>query len=351
MYKFLFGPVPSRRLGMSLGVDLVPKKFCSLDCVYCEVGKTTKLTVERKEYIKYDKIKQELTHYFENNPNPDYITFSGSGEPTLNISIDKILKFIKQNKPNIPVAVLTNGTLLYEKSVREAILSADVVLPSLDAATEDVFKKINRPAKDLNFDKYIKGLIDFRKEFKGKIWLEVFILPNYNDTENELTEIKNTILKIKPDLVQLNTLDRPGTVLDLCAAKREELQKIVDFLDLYNVEIIAASPERKNIRSYRNDKETAIMETIERRPCTLDDLNKILGIHVNEINKYLDVLEADKKIETVKQDRGTFYRAITHISNESNTVNGINDPNSTTLQSSNLWLAKRIETGKEDIKN
>ncbi len=113
MYKYLFGPVPSRRLGMSLGVDLVPKKVCSLDCVYCEVGKTTKLTLERREYIKFNKVKEELTHYFRNNPDPDYITFSGSGEPTLNIFIGEVLQFIKQIKPNIPIAVLTNGTLFY----------------------------------------------------------------------------------------------------------------------------------------------------------------------------------------------------------------------------------------------
>ncbi|MBN1463434.1 MAG: radical SAM protein [Paludibacteraceae bacterium] len=308
MYKYLFGPVPSRRLGMSLGVDFVPKKVCSLDCVYCEVGKTTKLTLDRKEYVPFEKIKEELTHYFTNNPNPDYITFSGSGEPTLNMFIGEILQFIKQNKPNIPVAVLTNGTLFYDKSVRAAMLDADVVLPSLDAATEAVFKKINRPAKDLIFDKYIQGLIDFRKEFKGKIWLEIFILPNYNDTENELTELKNMILKIKPDSVQLNTLDRPGTVSNLQGASRDELQRIVHFLNLDNVEIIAASPERKNVQSYRTDKETAIIETIARRPCTLNDLTKILGMHVNEINKYLDVLEADKIIETVTQERGVFYQ-------------------------------------------
>ena len=203
MYKYLFGPVPSRRLGMSLGVDLVPKKVCSLDCVYCEVGKTTKLTLDRKEYIKSDKIKEELSHYFSNSPDPDYITFSQSGEPTLNLYIGEILRFIKQSKPEIPVAVLTNGTLLYDKNVRKELLTADVVLPSVDAATDSVFKKINRPSGDLDIHKYIRGLIDFRKEFKGKIWLEVFILPRYNDSENELTELKKVILKINPDSVQL----------------------------------------------------------------------------------------------------------------------------------------------------
>jgi len=308
MYKFCFGPVPSRRLGMSLGVDLVPKKVCSLDCIYCEVGKTTKLTLDRKEYIKLAKIKEELTHYFNNNPDPDYITFSGSGEPTLNIYIGEILQFIKQNKPDIPVAVLTNGTLFYDKNVRAAIINADVVLPSFDAATEDIFQKINRPAEDLSIDKYIQGLIDFRKEFKGKIWLEIFILPGFNDTENELTELKKVILKIKPDSIQLNTLDRPGTVPNLRGATREELKWVIDFWKLNNVQIIAASPERKKIQSYRTDTETTIVETIARRPCTLDDLTKILGLHINEINKYLDVLEAEMKIESVEQERGIFYK-------------------------------------------
>ncbi len=165
MYKHLFGPVPSRRLGMSLGVDLVPKKVCSLNCVYCEVGRTTTLTIDRKEYIKYSEVMEELTNYFNNNPDPDYITFSGYGEPTLNIRIGDIIQFIKQNKPDIPIAILTNGTLLYDKKVREELMDADVVLPSLDAATEKVFLKINRPPKTLTLDKYIQGLITFGKEF------------------------------------------------------------------------------------------------------------------------------------------------------------------------------------------
>lgn len=308
MYKYLFGPVPSRRLGMSLGVDLVPKKVCSLDCVYCEVGKTTKLTLDRKEYIKCDKIKEELTHYFSTYPDPDYITFSGSGEPTLNIFIGEILKFIKEQKPDIPVAVLTNGTLLYDQKVRESILNADVVLPSLDAATEAVFTKINRPTKDLSLTKYLQGLIDFRKAFEGEIWLEIFILPDYNDSENELAELKKIILQIKPDSIQLNTLDRPGTVSNLRGATHQELQRIADNWKLDNVQIISSSQERRNIPSFRSDIETTILETIARRPCTLDDLTKILGLHINEINKYLDVLESEAKIKTVVQERGVFYQ-------------------------------------------
>ena len=308
MYKYLFGPIPSRRLGISLGVDLVPPKVCSLDCVYCEVGKTTKLTTERKEYIQFDKIINELIHYFKNNPDPDYITFSGSGEPTLNSRLGNIIQFIKQNKPDIPVAVLTNGTLLYDKNVRKDLQHADVVLPSLDAATEAVFQKINRPALQLTIEKYIRGLIDFRKEFTGKIWLEIFILPEYNYNDNELSELKKAVEKIKPDSVQLNTLDRPGIISDLHPAAKIELKRILDSWNLNNVEIIAASQQRKNIQSYRSDIETAILGTISRRPCTAPDLTEILGMHVNEINKYLDVLEAEDKIKSVHQERGIFYK-------------------------------------------
>ncbi len=308
MYKYLFGPVPSRRLGMSLGVDLVPKKVCSLDCVYCEVGHTTKLTTERKEYIPFDKVISELEHYFKNNPNPDYITFSGSGEPTLNSRIGDVLQFIKQKKPDIPVAVLTNGTLLYDKKVRNELLDANVILPSLDAATEITFRKINCPAPQLTVEKYIKGLIDFRNEFSGQIWLEVFIIPGYNDNIDDLKALKKVFKDIKPNHIQLNTLDRPGTVADIHAASQEELKKIVDYWKLDHVEIITAAPERKSIQSYRKDAETAILGTITRRPCTVVDLGKILGLHINEINKYLDVLEAEGKIEADRQERGVFYK-------------------------------------------
>jgi len=308
MYKYLFGPVPSRRLGISLGVDLVPKKVCSLDCVYCEVGQTTKLTTERREYILYDKVTNELADYFSHHPDPDYITFSGSGEPTLNSRIGDVLQFIKKNKPTIPVAVLTNGTLFYDKNVRDELLEADVVLPSLDAAREDTFRKINRPAQGLDVKKYIKGLADFRREYSGKIWLEVFFAPGYNDSEADLIALKNAFEQIMPDQIQLNTLDRPGTVNNVQRASMEYLEKVIDFWQLPNVEIIAAAPERKYIQSYRKDAEMAILETIARRPCTVDDLVKILGQHTNEINKYLDVLEAEGKVEPVRQERGIFYQ-------------------------------------------
>jgi len=307
MYKYLFGPVPSRRLGMSLGIDLIPKKVCSLDCVYCEVGKTTKLTTQRLEYVKYDKVINELNDFMSTNPKIDYITFSGSGEPTLNSRIGDVLNFIKEKYPDVKTAVLTNGTLLSDKNLRKELLKADVILPSLDAAGEETFKKINRPAPTLSLDEYIQGIIDLRKEYSGKIWLEVLFLKGYNDSEDELIRLKKAIEKIKPDLVQLNTLDRPGTVEGLIALTTDELKRIIDFWGFPNAEIIASQIERTTISSYRSDVESAILETIARRPCTLEDLHKLLGIHVNEINKYLGTLESEGKIVTQSLERGTFY--------------------------------------------
>lgn len=310
MYKYLFGPVPSRRLGMSLGVDLVPKKVCTLDCVYCEVGKTTLLTAERKPYILYEKVVAELAHYFENSPLPDYITFSGSGEPTLNSRLGDVLGYIKQKQPNVPVAVLTNGTLLYDEQVRQELLQADLVLPSLDAATSAVFEKINRPAAQLTVQKHIQGLIDFAREFGGRIWLEIFVLPHYNYTNAELLKMKDIIEQIEPESVQLNTLDRPGTEDGLVAATHSQLERIQELWQAENVKIIAAAPKRKQNKSYRKDAENAILGTITRRPCTANDMVEILGMHINELNKYLDVLEAEGKITTLRQKRGVFYQAV-----------------------------------------
>ncbi len=307
-YKYLFGPVPSRRLGMSLGVDLVPSKVCSLDCVYCEAGKTTHHTLERKEYIPYEKITGELKHYFANQPDPDYITFSGYGEPTLNSRIGDVLDFIKEHKPGVPVALLTNGTLFSDPEVRDAISRADLILPSIDAATEEVFHKINRPARKLSAKQHIQGLIDFSNNYKGKIWLEVFILPGYNDTKSELLAMKEVIKKIAPEIVQLNSLDRPGTEKGLRGANKRELQHIVDLWGLENVRIISASAARKETKAYREDRENAILETISRRPCTVDDLISILGIPPLEINKYLSVLEADGRLESERLERGVFYK-------------------------------------------
>jgi len=308
MYKHLFGPVPSRRLGMSLGIDLIPHKICTLNCIYCECGVTGKLTHERKEYVPLAEMYTELKDFFLHNPDPDYLTFSGAGEPTLHSHIGEVIAFLKELRPAIPVAVLTNGTLFGDPEVRRELMQADLVLPSLDAATDLALRRINRPPRSFSAAAYVDGLVSFSREFQGEIWLEILILPGYNDGEENLNALKEAVLRINPGRIQLNTLDRPGTVEGLLPAPMAQLKEIASFLEVKDVEIIAPPQERNQQKSYRSDVESAILETIVRRPCTLDDLVQILGLHINEVNKYLGVLEDAGKVETIEQERGIFYQ-------------------------------------------
>jgi len=306
--KYLFGPVPSRRLGISLGVDLVPHKVCSLNCVYCEVGKTSNLTIDRKEYIPINEVLKELKDYLDQKPELDFVTFSGQGEPTLNSGLGKVIDFIKDNYQEYKVAVITNGTLFWDKEVRNEVIRADVLLPSLDAVSKLAFIKINRPNKNLNIDKIIEGLILLRKEFEGKIFLEIFFVPQINDSQEELILLKKIATKIQPDLIQLNTLDRPGTEDFVKAVNQESLLKIKEFFVPLPVEIIAKAETRKQIQSFNKNIEEQIFETIKRRPCTDKDLTEILGIHLNELNKYLSELIGSGKIISDKQERGLFFK-------------------------------------------
>ncbi|MCP4312379.1 MAG: radical SAM protein [Bacteroidetes bacterium] len=310
MYKHLFGPVPSRRLGISLGVDLVPHKVCSFNCIYCECGSTTLLTLERDEYVPVDEVLEELKDYFQNNPDPDYITFSGAGEPTLHSGIGKVLSLIRGLRPAVKVALITNGTLFSDPGLRKELLDMDVVLPSLDAATDTSFRRINRPVSSFSLVQYVKGLIDFEKEFRGEYWLETLILPGYNDDPENILSLGRILRTIKPDRIQLNTLDRPGVIDRIRPATRKELETIAKQLDAGHVEIVVPAAEREESTVFRADIKSAILETISRRPCTIEDAQKILGIHIGEVNKYLHSLEEEGRIETKRQERGIFYQVM-----------------------------------------
>ena len=308
MYKHLFGPVPSRRLGVSLGVDLVPHKVCTLNCVYCECGATTRLTLERKEYVPFGEVRSELLDYFSRNPDPEYITFSGAGEPTLNSRIGEVLDLIRSEKPGVRTALITNGTLFSDPRLRAEVREVDVVLPSLDAASESAFRRINRPRRDFSMEAYIGGLVEFRREFRGKMWLEILILPGYNDGKENVRALAEAVARIRPDRLQLNTLDRPGVLQDLKPATREQLEAISKAIGFANTGLVLPVNERKHSGAFRSDVESVILETISRRPSTLEDLARILDLHVNELNKYLSSLEEDERITTTRQERGIFYQ-------------------------------------------
>lgn len=309
-YKHIFGPIPSRRLGVSLGIDLVTHKICSLDCLYCECGKTTRLTRQRKEYVKAADVIAEFDHYLENNPLPDYVTFSGSGEPTLNTCLGQIINYIKQKNPKIKVAVLTNSTLFDDPQVRKELLKADLVVPSLDGASQGAFERINKPIKGMDVNDIIQGIIDFSCEYTGKIWLEVLILPGINDEDADLAVLKEVIKKIKPEMVQLNTLDRPGTCADLVPASKEHLEKIKEILDYPSIQIIAQVDEKINARLKTKNLESAIVETVHRRPCTKQDLLLMFKDKEAQLDASLDHLIETKKIMGKTRQRGVFYETV-----------------------------------------
>ncbi len=311
-YKYIFGPILSRRLGISLGIDLVPHKTCSLDCVYCECGKTTDLTCEQKEYVTFKDITKELDHFWAHNDDPDYITFSGSGEPTLNNKLGQVIEYIKSSKPYIKTAVLTNSTLFQDLAVRQALLEADLVIPSLDAVSRKSFIKINRPDKALDINGIIDGIKTFASEYKGKIWLEVLILPGFNDHDSELQLLKEAIQKINPDLVQINTLDRPGTMSDIEPASKNELERVKNILGFDNIEIVAKINENIKVKPEIKEKDikAAIIKTINRRPCTKQDLLQVLGVETDILEKYIAILEQKKIIVGKFRERGVFYQTI-----------------------------------------
>jgi len=305
-YTYLFGPVPSRRLGRSLGVDIIPMKTCTLDCVYCQLGKTREKRLERKIYVPVDAVLTELKAVIKAGLEADYITISGSGEPTLNSQLGILMEEIKKNT-DIPVAILTNGTLFTDPAVRADCLRADLVLPSLDAGDEETFQKINRPHKNLSFDSIVEGLITFREEFAGQIWLEVFLIEDFNTDIEQIRKMKTLIDKLRPDKIQLNTIARPTAEQFIKPAGREKLQWIAGQLGP-NAEVISAVEQGRHIHSFAISAET-VLAMLKRRPCSLDDICSGLGLDPNEAIKQIAYLQQQGLIETEQQQQTTFFKA------------------------------------------
>ena len=226
---YVYGPISSRRLGSSLGVDITPHKTCCFNCIYCQIGRTPNQTIERKEYVLMDDILVQVKEALKANAKIDYIAFSGSGEPTLNSRIGEMIHEVKV-MTSIPVAVLTNGALLFRKEVRDDLLEADLVIPSLDAANQEVFEKVNRPHPGLLIEGIVEGIRKFILEFEHEVWLEVMLVKGINDGWKEMVEFASVINRIGPDRVQLNTVVRPPCEDFAKALTEDELRAIKDIL-------------------------------------------------------------------------------------------------------------------------
>ncbi|MGD2246190.1 MAG: radical SAM protein [Candidatus Aminicenantes bacterium] len=304
---YVYGPVPSRRLGFSLGIDIIPFKTCTLDCVYCQLGRTPEKTLQRKKFFTSAEIVAQIKEKLSSGQRIDIITFSGSGEPTLNKALGELIKGIKKIT-SIRVAVLTNSTLFADTNVRKSLTHADLIVPSLDAATQKVFLKTNRPCAPLKIKDVIEGLVKFRQEFTGQIWLEIMLVKGVNDSPSHIQKLKEAASRIKPDKIQLNTVVRPPAEKSARPLSHDELKKIKKIFGR-NCEIIAEFDKKQKVPAQK-DLEIAILEMIQRRPVTLLDISVSLGRHANEVIKYLDLLMNEGKIQSVKYKDSKYYETV-----------------------------------------
>jgi wyosine [tRNA(Phe)-imidazoG37] synthetase (radical SAM superfamily) len=287
-------------------VDLVPFKTCSYDCIYCQLGRTTNKTVERREWVGLNDVLEELKGKLATKP--DYITLSGSGEPTLYSRLDELIAAIRA-MTDIPVAVLTNGSLLWQPEVRRQLMDAHLVVPSLDAGHASMFQAVNRPHESISFDSMLQGLIDFRQQYRGELWLEVFVLAGHTAVESEVSRIAQCAGRIKPDRVQLNTATRPTAEEYAVMVDRSRMEEIAKRFEPV-AEVIADYRGVHGQSDFKAGRE-AVLEMIQRRPCSLDDIAGGLSMHLNEAIKYIEELNAEGVL-TKRASGGKLFYSATH---------------------------------------
>ncbi len=315
--NYVFGPVPSRRLGHSLGVDLVPFKTCSYDCVYCQLGRTTCKTVEQKDFVPVKNVLKEIKNKVATPPLPDYITLSGSGEPTLYSEIYQLIREIK-NITDIPVAVLTNGSLLWNEDVQRSVGKADLVIPSLDAGNEIEFQCVNRPHPDISFEKMIQGLTAFRRIYTGQLWLEVFLLNGVTANDESVQRIAEFTADIAPEKIQLNTVVRPPAEDFAFAVPEKQMHRFAALLG-DKAEVIAEYRAVHDEKGFSVTRD-AVYELLKRRPCSLEDIASGLSIHRNEAIKHVQELLTENKIKIDTGKKKRFFKILSSGRNNDNHI-------------------------------
>lgn len=299
-YEYLFGPVLSRRLGRSLGIDVTPFKTCSFDCVFCQCGCTTKLTSERGEFVPIEEVCEEFKRWLKEDGSADVITFAGSGEPTLYSRLGELIDFIKAHT-DIPVMVLSNGTLLHRIAVRDALMRTDRVKVSLSAWDNESFLRINRPALDITFDQVLAGEREFRREFSGELWLEVFLMEGINADEDQVRKIAAVAGGIRPNRIHLNTAVRPPAEAGVLPVRKERLEALCE-LFTPRAEMIAAFSSTPGAATDLSVEK--VIDLIRRHPSTAGQLAQTFGVAMDEILPVLD----DSRLEKEARDGETYYK-------------------------------------------
>jgi wyosine [tRNA(Phe)-imidazoG37] synthetase (radical SAM superfamily) len=307
--QYVFGPVPSQRLGQSLGIDTIPLKTCNWNCVYCQLGRTKPLCNLRRDYFPLHGILSELKKSLRTHDEEeiDWITFVGSGEPTLHSGIGWLIQEAKK-MTNIPIAVITNGSLLFLESVREALAEADAVLPSLDAGSPELYKKLNRPHPELSFNRYTQGMVDFRHAFKGDIWLEVMLVKDMNDTQEALEDIAEVIEKIKPDKVHIGLPTRPPAEKWVKPPEEEGLMRAIAILGEV-AEVVPPVAGKFDLGGGERVVD-AIIAIITRHPMSEDQLDLALADFTAEKRaEIIAALQASPQAQVVKRYGQNFWCA------------------------------------------
>jgi wyosine [tRNA(Phe)-imidazoG37] synthetase (radical SAM superfamily) len=303
--SYTYGPVPSRRLGLSLGVDIVPAKICTLDCIYCQIGRTTRSSIVRQDFLDIGAVLTELAAKLKAGLKADFITIGGSGEPTLNSRLGDLIDGIRR-LTDIRVAILTNGTLLYRADVRAECAKADVVCPTLDAADTAVFEAVHRPTPGITIEKLVSGLEQFRREYSGQIWLEVFLVAGVNTEAEQIEKLKGLIQRIRPDKVHLNTAVRPPAESDVQAVSAATLDAIARQIGGH-CEVIGAPPAAARDEHCRRG-EADVMSVLKRRPCSVEDLCTGLAMNRHEVLKYLTHLQGLGVVTIERRGDVTYFQ-------------------------------------------
>ncbi len=297
--------MPSRRLGRSLGVDLTPFKTCSLDCIFCQLGRTTRQTLERKEYVPTGHVTAELDAWTAEGGKADVVTLAGSGEPTLHSRFGDVLDFARK-RTGLPAVLLSNGTLFGDPAVRQAARQADIVKLSLSAWDQASFEQVNRPHPDLRFDRIVEGQRAFRREYRGRLWIEVFLVWGTNSVTRDVKKIAALVDSIGPDEIHLNTAVRPPAESFAFAMPKKAMEELAALFH----------PVAKVIAEFSTDKsadvaanEATIMAMLQRRPCTAQQIADVFGMHRNEVSKYLGMLMNTDKIRAQGTSQEPYYTA------------------------------------------
>ena len=293
--KYVYGPVPSRRLGLSLGISPIPKKACNYSCVYCQLGRTDKMTNTRQLFFPVEEIIREFDAFLNKNVSFDVVTIVGEGEPTLYLGLGKLISEIK-HRTEKPVAVITNGALLYDRDMREELKEADIVLPTLDAYDEDTFKKINRPHGSISYKSVIQGLKDFSREYEGELWVEIMLIQGMNDDDASLEKLKKILKEISYDRIYINTPVRPPAESDVKAIDNERMKSAVEILNGISIELL----ESEGFYSDTEDDLEAVISIIKRHPMNQHEIEGFLESRkCSDIRGIIDNLRDDLRKKVI----------------------------------------------------